>query len=68
MYIIFKKITYVSKDDLRNFNIIGKLTNDFTRNVISRFSNFYSRQGQPVYTEDVNVIVETIKLEAESKK
>ncbi|MGB3367765.1 MAG: hypothetical protein WBA54_09755 [Acidaminobacteraceae bacterium] len=53
---------------MRNFNIIGKLTNDFTRNVISRFSNFYSRQGQPVYTEDVNVIVETIKLEAESKK
>lgn len=36
-------------EQLKSFKIIGKVSNEMMRNIISRFSSFYARQGQPIY-------------------
>jgi response regulator receiver protein len=47
-YLNFRDIYSAPYDDvLKNYEIVGQITNPFTKEIIQKFSSYYSRQGQP---------------------
>ncbi len=47
-YLNFRDIYSAPYDDvLKNYEIVGQITNPFTKEIIQKFSCYYSRQGQP---------------------
>ncbi len=48
-YIDFLDVHTYETEQLNDFTLIGKVSNEMMRNITSRFSSFYARQGQPIY-------------------
>jgi hypothetical protein len=47
-FINFQYVSSIEEKQIRDkFNIIGKVTAPFLKDIISRFSTYYARQGQP---------------------
>lgn len=43
----------------KNYTIIAHITKDFLKDIISRFSSYYSRQGQPEINFDVDSLIKS---------
>lgn len=46
-YINFQNLLCIPKTDLSGFTIEANITTNFSKDIISRFSSYYARQGQP---------------------
>jgi hypothetical protein len=58
-FINFQYLNSVMEKEISDgFSIIGKVTAPFLKDIISRFSSYYARQGQPVL--DIKLICEKI--------
>lgn len=56
-YLNFRNIQSVSYNDIKgNYEIKGQITNCFSKEIVQKFSSYYSRQGQP------DLYPDTIKL------
>jgi len=51
-FINFQKLKTFKKSDIDNYERFGKISDFFLKDIISRFSNYYSRQGQPNFNID----------------
>ena len=52
-FINFQKITSFTKSEIEtNFSFIATVTDKFCKEIISRFTHYYSRQGQPNFNFD----------------
>jgi len=52
-FINFQKITSFAKSEIAtNFSFVATVTNKFRKEIIARFTHYYSRQGQPNFNID----------------
>lgn len=52
-YLNFRNIQSIPYDNIRdNYEIKGQITGCFTKEIVQKFSSYYSRQGQPDLYED----------------
>jgi len=56
-FIDFLDIKTISSKELHEIPILGKVSDEMMRNIISRFSSFYARQGQPVYNGNIEKLI-----------
>lgn len=48
----FTNIKSIKYDELKDYKIVASIVESFMKNIISRFTNFYNRLGQPDFDEE----------------
>lgn len=59
-FINFQKISTVKKKDLSTYTRVASITDRFVKDIIARFSHYYSRQGQPDF-DSIRLVEELFK-------